>query len=116
MPPEHCAPGTLCPRNTPTCGTMIHAMPGSDAHITPPDLVAGLKRYTHQEIALDEAEQILLFSKHDSDADGRISFEEFVEFMSIDDQHKSSGAAAAPQAAPPTGAAKVHPEVPIFPQ
>jgi Ca2+-binding EF-hand superfamily protein len=76
---------------------------GADDYITPHELIAGLKRYGHKEITLDEAEQILLYSKHDGDADGKISFDEFIEFMAVDDQHKS-------------GAAKVHPEVPSVPK
>ena len=78
---------------------------GAGEYITAQDLVVGIKRFGNKEITADEAEQLLLYSKHDNDADGKISFEEFLEFMAIDAQHKS---AAAPPSQKP---AKVYPEV-----
>eukprot|EP01010_Urceolus_cornutus_P001255 NODE_1785_length_757_cov_233.840395_g1387_i0.p1 GENE.NODE_1785_length_757_cov_233.840395_g1387_i0~~NODE_1785_length_757_cov_233.840395_g1387_i0.p1 ORF type:complete len:198 (-),score=61.37 NODE_1785_length_757_cov_233.840395_g1387_i0:162-701(-) len=54
-----------------------------DSFISKDELRDGIARLIKQTLTNEEAEEIIIESKYDEDQDGKISFDEFVEFMCI---------------------------------
>jgi calmodulin len=53
----------------------------NDGQITRDELKRGLYEITHEKLTDEEVDEIIFESKLDEDSDGKLSYEEFIEFM-----------------------------------